>query len=310
MSNRDFGYVTGFINVNGAICVAGTSLVLDQDNQPNAFVGIYKDKHWQVWEEGFTIISAADGGAKAPRAAVMLGRFGNVLSISEDGSISDARIRGDNELPNQYSGLSQVKRIGNSFYAVGMRRQVYMRSITTDKWRRIDHDVVVPLASLEVSGFLSLDGFDDSEIYFGGYTGRMWLYEAKTWRELASPTNSIIETISCMPGDDVFVGADDGVVLRGRGDRWVNLTQEVTTDHIVGSAVFHGRVYFSTETGIILSFSQGMFKDETPPPEAEWNGTTGWICTNDNRLLSIGRKDIMVFDGNEWRRIEDPPFEV
>lgn len=306
----NFGFVAGFINYNDAICVIASSYALEKKNRPNAFIGIYKDGFWQLGEVDFTIISIAEGGKTAAKVAVMLGGKGNVIAISSNGDISDELIGGDHNLPNQYSGLSQVKRIGNSFYAVGMRRQVYVRGVLATDWTNVDAGVVVPIESKDISGFLCVDGFSESEVYCAGYRGEIWLYDGSVWTEISSPTNSIIETITCTPNNEVFMGGDDGLILMGRGDSWSVLHQDITDDHIMGSTHYSGRTYFSTETGVIFSYKDGSFREDTPSGDFTWNKTTGSVCSNGKSLLSIGLEDVVLFDGIAWSRISDPPFKL
>ena len=237
-----------------------------------------------------------------------MGRRGNVLSIDCDGKISYEDIKGRYKLPNQYSGLSEVKRVGNTFYAVGMRRQVYCKNVSSGKWKPIDKGVVVERAGEEIAGFLSLDGFDEKEIYSVGYRGDIWRFDGSKWNKIESPTNVLLETITCAFDGQVYIGGDDGTILIGRYETWKFLEQEITDDHIMSSVYFGDRAYFSTETGIIFSFDGKNFEDVTPSDKLKWFGTTGYLASNDKKLLSIGMSDILTFDGKKWRRIKDPKF--
>jgi len=308
MKSNKVGYTNGFINFEGAICVVGLSDDLDEKNQPHALLGIYKNEAWQTWEEDFTIVSLAAGNKNYPKAGVLVGRRGDALYISVKGEISDEIIIGENNFPNQYSGLNEVKRVGNSFYAVGMRRQVYIREISSEKWVSIDKDIIIPIDSNEVSGFLSLDGFSPNEIYCAGYHGEIWKYIANNWSKLDSHTNVILETVTCSSTGMVYIGGDDGTILVGRDNTWRSLHQEITDDHITSSALFQEKVYFATENGVVFCYDDKNFQEVSPTGLIGWLGTTGKLNSNDSKLLSIGLDDILVFDGMSWERIPDPQF--
>jgi hypothetical protein len=306
----EFGYTCGFINYNNTICVIGNSFDLDEQSTPHSFVGIYRDGDWNFWEESFTIVSTIPGGEDYPGIAVMVGRRGDVLSISSDGEITDELIDGSNGFPSQYSGLSHAAKIGSDFYAVGMRRQVYKRKVDSGTWERIDEEVLVPIESDDIEGFLCIDGFNESEIYCGGYHGQLWKYDGQNWLKLSSPTNVIIESISCLQPDEVYVAGDDGFLMIGQNDQWNVLDQDITSNHIISSVCCRDDFYFATEYDCIARYRDGVFENVTPSAPDGSFVSTGYLHTNGESVLSIGLSDIMLLTNDEWIRIPNPPFSL
>ena len=62
-------------------------------------------------------------------------------------------------------------------YAVGPCRICYRRD-DTEVWTRIDHGAQTDDMDLMDSGFSSIDGFSDDDIYTAGWGGELWHYDS------------------------------------------------------------------------------------------------------------------------------------
>jgi hypothetical protein len=306
----DIVYLKGFINPKDRIAVIGASERLDEDEVDHAFVAIWKEKEWATsWDEEFSIVSAASGLGKQATAAVLMGMTGEVRAIDAQGNTTLEKMGRGNAAPNRLRTMHEVRAIGEGFYAVGMRRQVFRRNVSGGNWQKIDVGVFVPDTSKEIAGFLSVDGFDESEVYAVGYSGEIWQYNGKTWRKIDSPTNLRLESIRCCPDGRAVACGDAGVILRGRGDSWEVIEQDVTEESILSAACLGDRIYLATEDGTILTLKGKSVKPVKISTSKSDEPTTGFLDSNGKRLISIGATDVLVFDGKKWQSLSDPPFE-
>jgi photosystem II stability/assembly factor-like uncharacterized protein len=306
----DIGYITGFINANDSVVVIGASEQLEEKDVAHSFVGVWKDKKWVTWEQDFYIVTVDAGPAAHARASVLVGMTGEVFTINDQGKTSVERIATGKNAPNRLRTLHEVRAIGASFYVVGMRRQVFRRNITGGAWQKIDEGVFVPDSSRTIAGFLSVDGFGESEIYAVGYSGEIWLYDGKKWRQIDSPTNARLESVRCIDDREVLICGESGLILRGRGDSWSEVPQDETEEDLLSLAWLGDSAYFATEDGTVLTLKSNRIQALNIKTSKSDEPTTGVLDSNGKRLLSIGESDILVFDGKRWQSVSDPPFEV
>jgi hypothetical protein len=306
----DIGYITGFINANDTVIVIGASEQLEEQNVPHSFVGVWREKKWVTWEQEFFIVTLDAGPPAHARVSVLVGMTGEVFSIDGQGKTSVERIASGKNAPNRLRTLHEVRAIGNGFYVVGMRRQVFRRNITGGGWEKIDQGVFVPDSSRTIAGFLSVDGFSETEIYGVGYSGEIWMYNGKSWRQIDSPTNARLESVRCVADREVLVCGEGGLILRGRGDAWSEVPQDITEEDLLSLAWLGDTAYFATEDGTVLSLKGNKLSAVNIKTSKSEEPTTGVLDSNGKRLLSVGESDIIVFDGKKWQSVPDPPFEV
>src|SRR5688500_8349501 len=127
--DSDLGFVTGFVNVNDSVFVVAASEQLEEEGTQHSFVAVWNNTTWTTWDQEFSIVTMDGGGKSHGRAAVLVGMYGDVLSLDADGTTSVERIGSGKNAPNQLRTISEVHAIGNAFYAVGMRRQVFRRDV-------------------------------------------------------------------------------------------------------------------------------------------------------------------------------------
>jgi hypothetical protein len=308
--DSDIGYLTGLINENDSVVVIAASARLEEEGVDHSFVAVWNNKKWITWDQEFSIVTLDAGPPAHIRSAVMVAMAGEVLSISDQGKTSLERIGTGKDAPTRLRTLHEVRAIGGAFYVVGMRRQVFRRPITGGLWQKVDQGVFVPDSSKVIAGFLSIDGFGESEIYGVGYGGEIWLYNGSAWRQIDSPTNARLECIRCVPEGYAIVCGVDGLILRGRGDSWTEVPQDATKEDLLSVAWLGGTAYLASEEGTVLAMKEDQIAKIRIKTSKTDEPTTGFLDSNGKRLLSIGEQDIIVFDGKKWQSLSDPPIEV
>jgi hypothetical protein len=110
-----------------------------------------------------------------------------------------------------------------------------------------------------------------------------------------------------MPSGEVFASGSDGLILRGRRDAWIALEQDMTDETIVSIASFGPDVYFATEDAVLLALRGSDLR--MVEIEKNESVSTGFLDSNGTSLLSVGMKDVYLYDGKKWRRLSDPKFD-
>ncbi|MET3497973.1 hypothetical protein [Variovorax boronicumulans] len=257
--------------------IAHTSLVaVDQGQWSDAV-----DTEWD---------SAAVAMARAPEEKVVLiGEDGDVVTYVGGNSTQEAIMPPPVMIRN-------AREIGGHVYACGMKRQVFRRG-GERQWS----DMSAPRAGdTDELGFEAIDGYSQNEIYAVGWGGEIWQHDGAAWHERASPTNVILTTVCCAGDGVVYAGGQGGILVRGRNDAWavVPWDDEVTAD-LWDLCWFEGRLYVATMTALFT-----LDRDVLVPVDFgnARPATCYSLTTAEGVLWSVGRDDVVSFDGTAWQK--------
>ncbi len=230
-----------------------------------------------------------------------------ILTLCADGSVHRAAPDGQayedlvEEKPSKHGLLRDIRPIGDSVYATGFGRQVYVRNART--WQRCDQGVAEPPTADSLSGFESIDGFGEEEIYAVGNQGEIWCRRQGTWQRSQSPTNVILENVLCAPDGMVYISGQLGIVMRGRADRWELIEHELTEDTFWDMAWFADRLWLSTTKALYTLQGSKLEKVDTGLPSGQ---TFRYLDANQECLWSSGERHLATFDGTTWTQIPGP----
>jgi hypothetical protein len=231
-----------------------------------------------------------------------------MVSISEDGLVRilgsqdnfEEQIGRGEDHPEKRGPLREVRTIGGYAYACGMDRQVYRRA-AAQSWVCIDQDMRRAEAAMDVFGFESIHGFGESDIYAVGWHGEVWHFDGGRWRRIEAPTNLILTRVFCAEDGEVYICGQRGILLKGRGARWEVIEQQETQEDLWDLQWFNGKLYLSTTRMLYTLEGDRLERVETGDEIA---GSCYHLDAADGILWSIGAKDILQFDGEEWTRIQ------
>ncbi|NJO18424.1 MAG: hypothetical protein HC877_22625 [Thioploca sp.] len=230
-----------------------------------------------------------------------------VLALSPDGAIHVATSQGfsweyldtQEDGPNSLRAVLEIKEISNSVYAVGMGRQVYKRT-AQNTWVRWDNGIRGNRNIDSIGGFKSIDGYSENELYAVGFKGEIWRFDGIIWRLLDSPTNIKLEKVKCVSPDSTFICGGNGIFIKGNMDLWTVIEQDVINSTLWGIEYFKGKVYMADNSSIYTFDGKKIEKVDTRLGE---NLTTSYLHANDNFLWSVGERNILIYDGYEWKKV-------
>lgn len=295
----EFSYVTGAVLSGESASFALVSDALAARKQEHAFLVDWKRGQWFRDEDHkrWDVVSMCVCLQPLVQFLAM-GPAGQV-NCSGSGNVHDELIGSVAEGPRTRGPLRKIRGIGGLAYAAGMNRQVYCRD-KAGIWQAMDTDMR-PRKGGPIVGFESIDGFDAAEIYAVGWDGAMWLFDGKSWTEIASPTNLILTDVCCAGDGLVYAAGLKGLLLRGRGQQWEIVQAPTPIDDVWSIAWFQGSIFLSTFRGVYqLEKDDYVLVDMGIDPPA----TSFHLARATDQLWSIGAKDVLVFDGQRWRRFD------
>jgi hypothetical protein len=251
------------------------------------------------WNEGGTTTwpTASMTVCRVPiEQMVAISPLGHVRLLGSGDSHVE-QIGSGEESPQRRGPLRRVRAVAGVAYAVGMKRQVYRRE-GDRRWVCIDQQMRPPKG--RIVGLESIDGFSAEELYAAGWDGEIWHYDGDRWRQVDSPTNVVVTDL-CAGGETMYACGQIGTLLRGRRDAWEVVRHDAVEENIWSLAWFQGKLYVAT-FGAVYVLENDSLVPVTFGPDSP--ATFYHLSSADGVLWSIGRKDVMAFDGNAWTRID------
>ena len=216
--------------------------------------------------------------------------------------------------------------IGSAIYFAGTPRKLFKRH-APGKWKdltsRENHpqmfaDVEVAEAEKDEDGFVEIelgfnavDGFAEDDIYAGGEQGDCWHYDGENWRALDLPSNTDIESICCAPDGQVYIGASQGTLIKGRldaatGEHWeiIPFAESPSEEDFRSMAWFKDQLWLAGWQGtyrLEIEKGQPIVKPYAfPAGGAQQISFNGGVCSCDEALMVWGESQVMLYDGEQW----------
>lgn len=259
------------VNHTSAICV-------DQGNWANA-----SDTEWN---------STAIAVAKKPaEKLVFIGEDGDVCTYVGGQSTREKIVPTPRMIRN-------AKTIEGYVYACGMLRQVFRRT-NEYQWKNIS----APLpGSDEKVGFEALDGYSGNEIYAVGWSGEIWEFDGADWHNRSSPTNLILTSVCCAGDNVVYIGGQQGVLIKGRNSVWEIVQWEEPVDADLWDLCwFQDKLYVATIASLYVLTENKLVEVDF----GEIAVSSCYSLTQAEGILwSVGSYDVVSFDGTTWQKYD------
>lgn len=299
MSNP-LGFTHGFVYSREWIYIAAVDLVLEEKDIYHAYVLRWQAGTWASWSIDHRIYALGVYDTQKGRTTMAMAPDGQVQIGDVDGFRWEA-VDPDGDTPTERRPLTCMRRIAQSIWSVGMSRMAYRRDVASGPWERIDAGLRVPRSSPEVTGLLAVDGFAENDIYAVGFHGQVWHFDGQ-WQPVQSLTNLKLECVRCAPDGKVYIAGSRGVLLRGRDATWEIVPQDLTEDTFWSMEHAFGKLWLSTANGYLFTLEgDELVQIDLGVGKAV---TTRTLHFNDGLLLSIGGRDLCVFDGQAWSRLD------
>lgn len=180
-------------------------------------------------------------------------------------------------------------------FVCGMLRQVYKR-VAEGQWHEMNAPVAI--AGEEV-GFEAIDGYSGHELYAVGWNGEIWEYDGSVWHDRASPTNVILTSVCCASDGLVYICGQQGVLIKGRHASWeiVEWDDEIDID-IWDLCWFNDKLYVATMTNLFTLNGNDLVGVDFGEIEVS---SCYSLTQAEGVMWSIGKDDVLSFEGNTWR---------
>lgn len=196
--------------------------------------------------------------------------------------------------------FKNTKEIGGKAYSVGTLRTIFRRD-APNTWIKLDKGLhgtpeQEKQALSDNAGFNDIDGFNDNDVYACGDGGDCWHYDGNIWTRIDLPVNSDLTVICCAGDNYVYLGTNDGRLIKGRKNEWSILEKDQGAE-IISLVWFKEKAYFSDGFWVYElindQFKKVDFGDANP-------SQFGLLYGGDDVLISAGVNNVVRFDGSKW----------
>lgn len=307
-TKNPLSFVSGYVQDDNHIIVTAQIDELVEAGEPDSFVLKWKRVDYK-WSE------VCDLDWSATRVCVIFGQTNQIFVTGPFGRVAiqdDEGLR-EEDIDNSSNGVSvhgvirDLQFIGKRLYVCGMGRQIYVRD-ENDHWVHRDNGVLQAPSTTEVTGFNSIDGLNEDDIYAVGFYGEIWRYHNQCWQKIESPTNVILNKVKVIRNDLVYISGQRGMLLVGAENEWKIIEHQVIKDQIWDIEWFQNALYLSTDASIFK-----LLPDDTLEPvdmNLGYKTTCGSLHAKNGLMVSIGRKHIVWTDDCLiWHEITPRPGE-
>ncbi len=187
----------------------------------------------------------------------------------------------------QNCGANSIRLIGKHFYLADAGNEIWRRE-SPKTWTMISQDPRAYRKQLGDSGFESVDGFSEEELYASGDDGCLWAYVNKEWNKVPVAKKWYFDNILCADDGKVYAVGNQGQIVYGRGKEFHRIEVEEKDEIDVMSICFYqGKLYAGGLEGFYtFDFTQKK-----------------WVNPQINGILKaefIAAKDGVMFIGTPW----------
>jgi len=147
-------------------------------------------------------------------------------------------------LNTQNTGANSIRLIGKHFYLADAGNEIWRRE-SPKTWTMISQDPKAYRKQLGDSGFESVDGFSEEEIYASGEDGSLWTYINKTWHKIPVAKAWDFNNVICADDGKVYAVEERfGHIVYGRETHFAYIElAEKDQIRVTSICFFQGKLY-------------------------------------------------------------------
>ncbi|WP_416139993.1 hypothetical protein ACM26W_06350 [Halomonas sp. HK25] len=298
MDKSQFSFIDGAIIDSATIRLIGIEDARAESEAPHGLILTRRGGQWLAVGIGERLVSCTTT-LVPDYAFIAIAESGREVDIGNNTLRQEVVALGEHS-PTSNGPLTAVRAIADGHvFCVGTARQAY-RKTGSSSWVRVDQSCKPKdPESRSTTAFLSVDGFSAEEVYAVGWDGEIWRFDGSVWHQMDSPTNAALHGVHCAPNGMVYICGKCGTLLKGRESVWDILGQSDTEEDLRSVCMFEGVLYVCS-TNLVYRWRDEeleVVKMASPVSSA------GRLTATDQRMLSIGLKDVTIFDGQDWHQI-------
>lgn len=298
MDKSRFSFLDGVIVDSDTIRVIGVEDDRAQREIPHGLIMTRRNDQWRAVEVGERLVACTTTDV-LDYAFIAVAESGREVDIGNN-VLRQEVVAVGTDSPTSNGPLTAVQGwASGAVFCVGTARQVY-RKTGNATWDRVDQTCKSEDPDVRsTSAFLAVDGFAPNEAYAAGWDGEIWRFDGSGWRPMDSPTNVALHGIHCAADGWVYACGQGGTLLQGRDSDWRVIDQSDTEEDLRSIRLFDGVLYTSSVNLIYKWGNNGLAVVKMKSPVA----TAGRLHAAGKQMLSVGLKDVVIFDGRDWHRI-------
>ncbi|QTT83336.1 hypothetical protein HUT29_19275 [Pseudomonas chlororaphis] len=299
MDKSQFSFFDGAIIDSTTIRLIGVEDARAENGIPHGLIMTRRGDQWLAVGIGEQLVSCTTTPVP-DYTFIAIAESGREVDIGNNAVRQEVVALGEHS-PTSNGPLTAVRAFANGqVFCVGTARQAY-RKTGSSSWIRVDQTCKPDdPETCSTTAFLAVDGFCAEEVYAVGWEGEIWMFDGSGWHQIDSPTNLALHGLYCAPDGVVYICGKCGTLLKGRGSVWEVLEQSDTEEDLRSVCMFEGVLYVCS-TNLVYRWHDE--KKLEVVKMASPVSTTGRLTAAGHRMLSIGLKDVAIFDGQDWHQL-------
>ncbi|WP_181423458.1 WD40/YVTN/BNR-like repeat-containing protein [Halomonas heilongjiangensis] len=298
MDKSQFSFLDGVIIDSRTIRLIGVEDARAESEIPHGLIMTRRDDQWLAVGIGERLVSCTTTPVP-DYAFIAIAESGREVDIGNNTLRQEIVALGEHS-PTSNGPLTAVRSFADGqVFCVGTARQVY-RKTGSSSWVRLDQTCKPndPEAR-STTAFLAVDGFSAEEVYAVGWDGEIWRFDGSIWHQIDSPTNVALHGVHCASNGMVYICGKCGTLLKGRGSTWDVLEQSDTEEDLRSIRMFDGILYVCSTNLVYRWYDEKLEVAKMASPVS----SAGRLTASGQRMLSVGLKDVAIFDGQDWHQI-------
>lgn len=309
-------YTSGKIVEKGAYFFSARLDIMADGDYDHAVISACKDGKFFFQERDMQVESVCirrETRSEPIRDSCVLPRFNTVVGFYQKGG----KVH-DEGLPSSHlSGvMGQLRFIDGVLYAAGSGGCIFKR-ISENNWLTINAGLKIKSAAdYKKEGHAWSEALDLAEnqvdtttingrngkIISAGHRGEVFFLKGERWESVESQTNSTLRDIAVSDAGVFYICGRNGTLIVG-DERGFSPIPTNIDDYFNSMAFFNGELYIGGANGLYKLTGNSVQPVRT-------NQSAPFNCVEldayDGELLAVSDRWFLVFDGANWRRIDDP----